>query len=106
MVLKPFFPVCVLFARNLINTPLMTPSFEGGCKEFIHNSISFSICNESAWHNQNVGIVMLTDEMCYLWNPAQASSNTLMFIKCYADALTTAANGYAWIYRTRFNGSS
>ena len=60
----------VLFLnRNLIYPSLMTSAFKVGRKIFVHDLFSHSIIYKTSWHNEYIGIVVLTDKMSYLRNP-------------------------------------
>ena len=71
----------LLLYGNLINSLLMASAFEGSSKEFIHNLASHVVVDETAWHYQYVGIVVLTDEMCNLRNPAQTGAHLLVLVQ-------------------------
>ena len=60
----------LLLYGNLINSLLMASAFEGSRKELVHNLASHIVVDETTWHYQNVGIVVLADEMSNLRNPA------------------------------------
>ena len=73
----------------------MATAFESGLEKLVHDCTGCLVVDETAWHNQDVGIVVLTAEMGYLRNPSQTGTNTLMFVEGDADAFATAANGNA-----------
>ena len=78
----------------------MATAFEAGGEELVHNLTSHIVVDETTWHYQYVGIVVLTDEMSNLWNPAQTSANLLVLVKRHRDALATATDGNTRIYLT------
>ena len=59
-----------LWQGNLVYPPHMATAFKGGGKELIHDGICLGIVDETAWHYQYVGIIVLTDEVGYFGNPA------------------------------------
>ena len=82
----------------------MATAFKRSLKEFIHDCSCGLVVDEATWHNQYVGIVMLTAEMGNLRNPCESGANTLMLVERDADTLATAAYRNAWIYLTALNG--
>ena len=74
-----------LFTRYFINAFLMPSAFEGGGKELVHNLTCHIIVDESTWHHEHIGIVVLTNQMGYLRNPAQTSTHLLMLVERDAD---------------------
>ena len=67
--------------RDLIHALLVAATFEGCGEELVHNLASHVIVDETAWHYQYVGIVVLTDEMCNLRNPAQSGAHLLVLVQ-------------------------
>ena len=84
--------------RNLVNTLLVTTAFELRSKILVHNLTGRIFINETSGHNQYVGIVVLTNQMCNFGNPAEASTNRLVLIERHVDTLTTATDGNTWEY--------
>ena len=82
-----------LLARDFISTLLRAAAFEGGCEELIHDLAGHVIVDETTGHYQYVGIVVLTDEMSDLRNPAQTGTHLLVLVQGDADTLTTTADG-------------
>ena len=78
----------------------MATAFESGLEKLVHDCTGCLVVDETAWHNQYVGIVVLTAEMSYLWNPSKTSAYTLMLVERDADTLATATNGNAGINLT------
>ena len=83
--------------RYLLYTTLVAATLERGLEELVHDGGGCLVVDETTWHDQYVGIVVLAAEMSYLWNPSQAGTHTLMLVERDADALATAANGNAGI---------
>jgi hypothetical protein len=78
----------------------MATALEGCSKELIHDLASHVVVDETTWHHKNVSIVMLTDKMCNLRNPAQAGTHLLVLVKGDRDSLARATDGYAGINLT------
>ena len=76
----------------------MASALKRGFEELVHDCSCCLVVDEAAWHNQYVGIVVLTAEMGNLRNPCESGANTLMLVERDAYTLTTAANGNAGIY--------
>ena len=66
-------------------------------EELVHDLARHVVVDETAWHHQYVGIVVLTDQVSDLGYPAKAGANALVLVERHADALTATAHGYAWI---------
>ena len=71
----------------------MATAFEGCGKELVHDLTGHVVVDESAWHHEHVGIVVLTDEMGNLWNPCQPRTDALMLVQRHIDALARATDG-------------
>ena len=76
----------------------MATALKRGLEELVHDCSSCLIVDETAWHNQHVGIVVLTAEMGNLRNPSETCAHTLMLVERDADTLATAAYGNTVIY--------
>ena len=64
-------------------------------EELVHDLAGHVFINEAARHHQHVGIVMLADEVGDFGNPAEAGTNTLVFVECHVDAFARTADGNA-----------
>ena len=78
---------------DFINPLLVAATLEGGGEELIHNLTSHVVVDETTWHHKNVSIVVLTDKMSNLRNPAQSGTHLLMLVKGDRDTLARAADG-------------
>lgn len=67
--------------RNAVNTKLMTAAFKLGIQIFIHDFAGHVIVNETSRHDKTVGVIVLTDKVCYLRNPAQTGPDALMLVQ-------------------------
>ena len=81
--------------RNLVDSTLMASAFEVSCEELVHNLAGHVFVDEPAWHDEHVGIVVLTDEMGNLGNPAESCTDALVLVEGHVDALARAADGDA-----------
>ena len=84
-----------VLAGDLFNATDVAASFEGSGEEFVHDAVGFAVGEETSWHHQHVGIVVLTCQMSYLWAPAEGCTHVLMLVECHADAFAAAAYGNA-----------
>ena len=73
---------------NLVDTILMASTFKLGREIFIHDFASHILVYETSRHHQHVGIVVLTDEVRDLRNPAQTGTDALVLVQRHVDALT------------------
>ena len=73
---------------NLVDTILMTATFKLGREILIHDFASHILVYETSRHHQHVGIVVLTDEVRNLRNPAQTGTDALVLVQRHVDALT------------------
>ena len=97
---------CLLLNGDFIYALLMATAFEGGCEELIHDLTSHVVVNETTRHHEHVGIVVLTDQMCNLWNPTQTGTHLLVLVERHGDTLARTADGYAGIYLTALDALS
>ena len=93
----------LLLYRNLVDAFLMTSTLKLRGEKLVHNAFCHRLVDEATGHHQHVGVVVLADQMGYLWNPAETGTDALMLVECHADALTTAADGNAGKYLAFLN---
>ncbi len=87
---------CLLFFyRYFVDTLLMASALELGGEELVHDTCCHVRIDEAAGHHEHVGVVVLTDEVCNLGNPAEACANGLMLVERHIDAFARAADGDA-----------
>ena len=91
--------------RNLVDALLMAPALELGGEVFVHNFASHSLVNEAPRHYEHVGVVVLSNQMGNLWNPAKSGTNALMLVQRHVDSLAAAADGYARKNLASFNAT-
>ena len=96
----------LLLNGNLIYTLLVAAAFEGGCEELVHNLTGRIVVDEATWHHEHVGIVVLTDEMGNLWNPAQACTYLLVLVEGDGDTFARTADGDTGIDLTTLDALS
>ena len=71
----------------------MAATFELGGEVLIHDGTGGILVDETAWHHEHIGIVVLTDEMGNLGDPAQTGTDRLVLVERHVDALARAADG-------------
>ena len=81
----------------------MATAFEGCGKELVHDLTGHVVVDESAWHHEHVGIVVLADEMGNLWDPAQTGTYLLVLVQRDGDTLARATDGNTGINLTAFD---
>ncbi len=64
-----------LLNRDLIYSLLMAATFKFGGEVLVHNLTSRFLRDESSWHHQHVGIVVLTDQVGNLRDPAETCAD-------------------------------
>ena len=84
----------------------MAAAFESSGEELVHNFSSHIVVDETTWHYQNVGVVVLTNEMSDLRNPAQTSTYLLVLVQRNANTLTRTADSDTRINLATFNALS
>ena len=84
----------------------MAAAFELGGEVLVHNGTSGIFIDEASGHHQHVSIVVLTDEVGNLRNPAKTGTDTLVLVKRHVDALTRAADGDTREYLASFDATS
>ena len=78
----------------------MASALKLGGEVLVHNLTSHLLVDKATRHHQHVGIVVLTDEVGNLRNPAEASADALMLVQRHVDALAASADGNAGIHFT------
>ena len=84
----------------------MAATFELGGEVLIHDGTGGILVDETAWHHEHIGIVVLTDEMGNLGNPAQTGTDRLVLVERHVDALTRTADSDAGEYLALFDALS
>ena len=87
-----------LFARNLVDSFLMATAFKLCGEVLVHDGTGRLLRDETSWHDQHIGIVVLTDEVGNLGNPAETRTDRLVLVERHVDALTGATDGDAGEY--------
>ena len=82
----------------------MATALKRGLEKLVHDCSSCLVVDETTWHNQYVGIVVLTAQMGNLRNPCKTCANSLMLVESAADTLTTTTTGNARLYFSALNG--
>ena len=89
-----------LTAWHFVYSPLVSAAFKLGGKELVHYLRRHLRVDKAAWHNKHIGIVMLTNKVGNLGNPAKTSTDALVLVKRHVDTFTTTTNGNARINLT------
>ena len=71
----------------------MTTTFKLGGEVLIHDLTGGLLIDEPAWHHEHVGIVVLTDEVGDLRDPAETCTDTLVLVERHVDALARTTDG-------------
>lgn len=90
--------------RNLVYPLLVSSAFEGSGEELGHDAVGFFGSDETAGHDEYVGIVVLAGQVGYLRYPAQGGTYPLVLVQCHSYSFTTATDGNARIALACFNG--
>ena len=84
--------------RNLVDAALVTTTFEVGGEIFVHNFTGHLLIDETTGHDKHIGIIVLTDEMGNLGNPAQTGTDALVLVERHTDAFAAATDSNAGKY--------
>ena len=83
----------------------MATAFKLRGEILIHDFASHVFVDEATRHDKDVGIVVLTDQMGNLWNPAEAGANRLMLVQRHINAFAGAADGDAGKHLAGFDAA-
>lgn len=78
----------LLLARNIFDALLVASASELCVEEFVKALTACLLADESAWEDDDVGIVVLADEMCNLWLPHKTCTYLLVLVESHRDAFT------------------
>ena len=87
-----------LFAGDVFDALLMAATCKLGVEEFVEALAAYVLGDESAGEDDDVGVVVLTDEVGNLGLPNKTSTNALVLVEGHGDAFARTAHGDAWIY--------
>ena len=76
----------------------MASTLELSGEVLVHDGSGGLLRDETAWHHEHIGIVVLTDEMSNLRNPAETGTDALVLVERHVDALTRTTDGDTWEY--------
>lgn len=82
----------------------MATTCEFGGEELVEALAANLFADEAAREDDDVGIVVLADEVGNLGTPDEAGANLLMLVERHRDAFAAAAHGDAGIAFTGFDG--
>ena len=94
--------VCVvsvgaLFAGDVVDALLMTSAGKLGVEELVKALAANVLGDEASGEDNDVGVVVLADEVGNLGLPDEAGADLLVLVERHADAFARAAHGYAGI---------
>ena len=75
----------------------MAAALERSVEKIVHNGGGLFVADESSWHYQYVGVVVLACKGGYFRLPTKCGTDALVFVQCHADAFSASADGYAGI---------
>ena len=84
----------------------MTATLERSSEELVHDLLGCLVVDEASWHNQNISVVVLTNQLRDLRCPYQSSAYTLVLVECHGHALAATADGDTGIDLTIGDGLS
>ena len=84
----------------------MATAFELSGEELVHNLAGHVGVDEATGHHQHVGIIVLTDQVGNLWNPAESCTDALVLVERHVDALARTADGDTGIHLALFDSLS
>ena len=86
-----------LFYWYLLDSSFVATALEWSLEELVHDFLGCLVVDETSWHNEDVGIVMLADKAGNIFAPCQTGTYALVFVESHCHSLAAAADGYAWI---------
>ena len=87
-----------LFTGDVLNALLMATSCKLCIEEFVEALTAYVFADESAREDNDVGVVVLTDEVGNLGLPNKTGTDALMLVEGHGDAFARTAHGDAGIY--------
>ena len=82
----------IRLARNLVDTTLVTTTFELGGKEYLDEFDSFLRRDVVSRQSDDIGIVVLTSEASEWFVPAECSAYALVVVAGHSDTITSRAD--------------
>ena len=76
----------LLFARNIFDALLMATTCELSVEEFVEALTAYVFGDEAAREDDDVGVVVLTDEVGNLWLPYKTGTDALVLVEGHGDA--------------------
>lgn len=87
-----------LFAGDVFNALLMTTSSKLCVEEFVETLAAYVFADETTGEDDDVGVVVLSNEVSNLWLPNKTGTDALMLVEGHGDAFARTAHSDAWIY--------
>ena len=91
-------------AWDVSNALLMAAAGKLSLEELVKALTANILLDETTWEDDDVGVVVLADEVGNLWTPYEASTDLLMLVERHGDAFARATHGNAWIALASLNG--
>ena len=95
-----------LHRKDVFDALLMTATCKLGAEEFVKTLTAHFFADESAWEDNDVGIVVFADEMCNLRSPDKTGADALVLVEGHGDAFARTAHGNAAFHFTSFDAFS
>ena len=89
--------VLTLFAGNGFDALLMATSCKFCVEEFVEALAAYVFADETTGEDDDVGVVVLTDEVGNLWLPNKSGTDALELVEAHGDAFARTAHGDARI---------
>ena len=87
-----------LFTGDVFNALLMATSCKFGVEKFVEALTAHVFADETTWEDDDVVVVVLTDEVGNFGLPNKTGTDALMLVEGQGDAFARTAHGDAWIY--------
>ena len=94
----------IRLARNLVDTTLVTTTFELGGKEYFDEFDSFLRRDVVSRQSDDIGIVVLTSEASEWFVPAECSAYALVVVAGHGDTIAGRADGDTHVVGTILHG--
>ena len=73
-------------ARDVLDALLVATTGEFGLEELVEALAAHFLGDEAAWEDDDVGIVVLADEVSDLWLPNETGTDALVLVEGHRDA--------------------
>ena len=87
----------MLLAGDVFNALLVATTCKFGVEELVETLTAYVFGDETTREDDDVGVVVLTDEVGNFWLPNKACTDALVLVEGHGDAFARTAHGDAWI---------